>query len=482
MRFRVPPFSGSSASSSSLEGPSAPAVRWRLGLAPTFALQFAAICVLGSLVGNVTWGLKTGGPAFVWAWILGGLLQLSVALSIAELSSTFPLTGACYSWLRHLGYTSVAWFTGYLLLSGYVAALADNDTGLASSLLSFADVGSPTGRKIAIVALACLVSQLVLTLLSLKIALYGVVLSTAVQLLALGGVVLGLTIVGLRHGPALLFNATGTTTHEHLPAFLLMLMIPAWTITAFDAAGNFAGEMSRPTFTAPRGLMAAALVSFLGGTVLIIVALLALPNLGQTSRIQSALLFIVHTRIGVGAATLFNALVITCLFFLPVVLLLVAARLLWAQARDGAWPMAKWLTMLSRQGIPARATILCAALAGLLCLMWPALYGLGTVWPALWPLAYAITITAGLTAKLKGRLPPERAWNLGRWGMANDLLAILWSLFLAGLLPLFDATHAVPLFVLIVLAGTLSYVLWIKPRWLPGLEMTPSMQEPDPAR
>ena len=64
----------------------------------------------------------------------------------------------------------------------------------------------------------------------------------------------------------------------------------------------------------------------------------------------------------------------------------------------------------------------------------------------------------GLRAKMQGRLPRQRVWNLGRWGMATDVLAVVWSVIIAGLLLLFDATHAVVLYLAIVGVGILAYV------------------------
>lgn len=251
----------------------------------------------------------------------------------------------------------------------------------------------------------------------------------------------------------LFLNATGMAAHEHLPPFLLMLLIPGWTITGLDVPGNMAGDLTNPARTVPRGLLSAALAAFLCGTALFIVPLLAMSNLAETAAAPSALLFIVQRRLGPGAGVFFNALDLTALFILPVVLQLAAARLLWAQARDGTRPMARWLSKRTGLGVPARASLLCAAVAAVLCLTLPVLYALGTVWPAPWALAYGITIAAAWSAKRTGTLPDEQWYYLLVWDRANDLLAVVWSVSLAVIVLLFDVKHAAPLFVLTVMAG-----------------------------
>ena len=58
--------------------------------------------------------------------------------------------------------------------------------------------------------------------------------------------------------------------------------------------------------------------------------------------------------------------------------------------------------------------------------------------------------------------------NPYRWCLAFVAIAVLWSLFLFGLLPLFDAVHAVPIVVAIVLVGLLVSAFWVRARVTPS--------------
>lgn len=417
------------------------------------AFHIALICVLGGIFGNFPWGIFTLGPAFVWAWIVGGVLQLCVAFSMARLSAAYPLTGGCYQWLRALGRERLAWFTGYILLVGYVAAIADGDMGLAGSLLSFAGIANPSSAALSIAALGCLVVQTLLTIVSISRVARANLVTTAVQVVMIVTIVVALAIVGIQQPAGILLQASGIAVHPHMPKFLLMLMIPVWTITGFDTPVNFADETLDPRRAIPRALLLATSGTLVLGTALIAVPLLALPSaLASSSTIS--LSQVLTARLGAGFSNLSNVAVLLALFFLPVVVLLVAARMLWAQARAGAWPAGSTLARLDRRGVPMSATLLCALVAAVFCLGWPVLYGLGTVWPALWSLAYALTIGASLATKAKER--SKQGWNGSRWIVANDLLAVGWCAFLVVLLPLFDALHAVPLFIIIVLIGIVA--------------------------
>src|SRR5947209_880244 len=122
---------------------------------------------------------------------------MTMALSIAELSSAYPIAGACYSWLRRLAGHSLAWVTGFLLLVGYIAALADDDTGLASTVLSFDDVAHPAGAQLVATALICLFLQTTLSLLSLRVSTRGAAIAATAQIMAIAGTIIALTLVGL---------------------------------------------------------------------------------------------------------------------------------------------------------------------------------------------------------------------------------------------------------------------------------------------
>lgn len=439
---------------------SADARHARLSAAQVTALQMCLICVLGSLFGNFSWGMSTLGPAFMWAWVVGGILQIGVAVSVAGLSAAYPLTGGCYRWLRELGRHRLARFTGFLLLAGYLAAVADDDSGFAGALLSFAGVHNPRAAALIATMLACLLAQTALCLVSIWRVARATIAAAVIQTALIVVIVIALIAVGTHQPGAILWRVAGTAEHEHMPTFLLMLMIPAWTLTGFDTPVNFAGETRDPRRAIPHALLIATVLSFLLGTALLAMALLAMPG-QQIAGAPASIPFILAARLGSGFAQTAIIVELLTLFFLPVVVQLVAARMLWAQARDGVW--SGRFGESGARGVPVGATLLCAAIAAVLCLGWSVAYGLGTVWPALWALSYGITIAAFLAARLKDQRHagrdkasrPESAWTPGRLGVANALLAATWCAFLTVLLPLFDALHAVPLLLVIVVIGLL---------------------------
>lgn len=439
-----------------------------LGFFASFALQFSLISVGGGIFLLFNYGLITAGPAFFWAWVIGGALQMTVGLSMAELASAYPLAGSAYNWLRRLSNDSLAWNVGYILMVAHIAALAGLDYGIAPYFLNFVGIANPSTLQVTIVTFVCLAIQTVLNVVSVKLSSLINNIGVAAELVGMSSVIVLLTILGLHQGPALLVNTAGTATQNgYILPFFLVLLIPAWTISSFDSTCNIAEETKNAAHTAPRGAMTANLSAYVYGIVIIAIVLLSITNLTATTNAPLPILYIMQTHLGFVVATVFEAIVITGLFVCAMMLELTAARIIWGQARDGALPASGWLHKLNRGQVPANATIVSGIVAAIFCIWSGALSVLAALAALAWAFAYGVTVAVSLFAKFKGRLPEDRGWNLGRWGIANDIVALIWSIALCALLPLSGIGPVFGGFVAVVIVGLLMYYFWVKPRWSP---------------
>jgi amino acid transporter len=69
-----------------------------------FAISFSIISILTGAVTLYGYGLKMGGPAqMALGWPLVVFFTLMVAMSMAELASSLPTSGAMYHWSARLG-------------------------------------------------------------------------------------------------------------------------------------------------------------------------------------------------------------------------------------------------------------------------------------------------------------------------------------------------------------------------------------------
>src|SRR4029453_11401010 len=97
-----------------------------------FALSFSIISILTGAVTLYQYGLVMGGPAqMAFGWPLVAVFTMTVALSLAELASAVPTSGAMYHWASLLGGNAWGWFTAWFNIAGQLAAIAGIDYGAA---------------------------------------------------------------------------------------------------------------------------------------------------------------------------------------------------------------------------------------------------------------------------------------------------------------------------------------------------------------
>src|SRR6476620_12021534 len=105
------------------------------GLARVLGLRSAILLVVGSVIGSGIF-LTTGGMAAVipsaslllMAWVLGGVLAITGALTYAEMGAMFPRSGGVYVFLKEAYGPLLAFLYGWaallVVLSGGIAAVA----------------------------------------------------------------------------------------------------------------------------------------------------------------------------------------------------------------------------------------------------------------------------------------------------------------------------------------------------------------------
>lgn len=89
--------------------------------------SFSTMAVLPSWLSAFGSALTAGGPSSLfWGWVVVAPFALSIALSMSEVISAYPLAGGVYSWSLLLSNKKwgrfMAWITGYAYLIGLVTA------------------------------------------------------------------------------------------------------------------------------------------------------------------------------------------------------------------------------------------------------------------------------------------------------------------------------------------------------------------------
>ncbi len=388
-----------------------------------FAISFSNISILTGAVTLFGYGFDQGGPLEMsLAWPLATLLTLAVAASMAELCSAFPTSGALYHWAAALGGPRIAWFVATLNIIACTASFAAIDYACAQYLLPLARIKATT-LTLFIAFSFIAISQGLLNA-------YGVKLVAKLNDASVTVHILGtLILVGLIFWAAplqpvsFLFTAVSPIgTKPYYAAFTLGLLQAMWTFTGYDASAHLAEETKDPRRHAPWGMLLSLALSGLIGYLMLIALTLAVKDLSPGQTAVSILQRALGERM--GSALSFMAAI--AMWFCGLSALANNSRALFSLARDNGTPWPNRVALVDhRHGTPVVAIwgLVAAAVA---LLVWSGTLAiLAAVSTVAFYVSYGIPIYLGWKAR-PTQWVKDALWNLGRWGGAINLVALLW--------------------------------------------------------
>ena len=431
-----------------------PELKRSLGFLSNFAIAFSFISVSTGSFGNFGVGIGLGGPAFFWSWPIVIAGQLLVALVFAELASHFPVAGSIYQWSKRLSNRTLGWFTGWFYfwaqvvtvtaVAVIVAFVIDGIHGPVGDV-SFLDSPDPTG----LTTMFTFVS-LVTLLLTTLINAFGVRLLSILNNLGVATEILGMFVFALillffahNQSPSVLFETGGAeaaTGGNYLPAFMLGMFMSLFIVYGFDTAGTFGEETLDASRQAPRGVLSSILISGLVGAVFLLGVILAIPSIpdamaeGQAGGfpIATTIIGVLKTDLlaGITLGELYLFVILASVFVCTLAIQGAATRMMFSMSRDRHLPLGRlWGSVNKSFKTPANAAVAVGVLAALPILVVGPLGGfyMSIAATGLIYLSYFLCNLGVLMARRKG-WPHQPAWfNLGRWGMLVNTLALIWG-------------------------------------------------------
>ena len=294
-----------------------------MGSFSSFAISMSTICILSGGITSFHVGFCSVGAASIGVgWPLEVLFALAVALTMAQVASAFPTAGGTYHWAYTLGGKGWGWVTACFSIAGLVTALAAVDVGLCQFVDSVAERVSgtrsppPPGSSIVAVVLV-LFSQAFINHHGMRLTsrlndFAGYLIVVVAVLLTLAMVVFGILQNGF--DLARLFTFTNYSGHPPGPnpiwprtdnifwLFALGLLLPAYTLTGFDASAQTSEETVNPTHAVPRGIVRAVLISGIAGWIVLSAVVLAAPDVDRAAEQGPTLLQLHHRRRGARLA------------------------------------------------------------------------------------------------------------------------------------------------------------------------------------
>ncbi|MFE9533213.1 amino acid permease [Streptomyces sp. NPDC006691] len=404
------------------------------------AISFSVISVLSGCMTMYGFGLATGGPSvMLWGWVIVGFMVLFVGAGLAEVTSSYPTSGALYFMADKLGGKKAGWYTGWLNLLGLLGAIAGIDYGAAAFTGAFLNLQfgfTPTPQKTIVIFLVILALHAVLNLFGVR--LVSVLNSVSVwwHLAGVAVIVTALSVVPSHHQSAhfvftTFVNDTGWSADWYV--VLIGLLLAQYTFSGYDASAHLSEETTNASVSAPRGIMRAITWSWAAGFVLLIGLTFAIRDYagvqGTSTGVPPAQIFL--DALGPAGAKSLLLVVIVAQLFCGNAEVAACSRMVFAFSRDGALPGSHlWRKVDPGTGTPRAAVWLSVTVAALLAL--PSLYS-PTAYNAVVAInvigitpAYAIPIY--LRIRNRGHFSPG-PWNLGRWGVPIGVVAVTWVAF-----------------------------------------------------
>jgi amino acid transporter len=397
-----------------------------------FAVSFSIICILSGGLTSYHIGLSAAGGASIGlGWPLSCLLSLCFALGMAQLASAFPTAGGLYHWASILGGKGWGWATAWFNLVGLVTVLSAINVG--AYLFAVSSLGPILGVDPAKLGPGAQLAGV--ALITGTQALFnhrGIRVTTLLTdfsgyLIFVGATVL--TVAMLYYAPSLeparlvtFTNYSGPSGGDVWPAmgsvlwvFLLGLLMPAYTVTGFDASAHTSEETIGAARTVPKAIVQAVLYSGLFGFAMIAAILLAMPSVEQGAAQGSNVFFWVMDQVIPRPLRIaLYAAICLAQYLCGLATVTSASRMTFAFARDGGLPFSGALRRVSPTfRTPAIAIWAVAALSTSFTVYTSVYSTITAVCVIFLYISYGVPIALGLRAY--GRTWTQMGpWSLGR--------------------------------------------------------------------
>jgi amino acid transporter len=432
-----------------------------------FAISFSIISILTGAVTLYGHGLTMGGPAeMAFGWPLVTVFTLAVALSMAELASALPTSGAMYHWSSKLGGKGWGWFTAWFNIIGNITVLAGIDYGCAQFVTPLIGLDATTNNQLLIYAVI-LISHALINQYGIRLVAWLNDFSVTVHIIGVIAIVAAILFFAPKQ-PVSFFFERVTNNAQGWPywwAFIIGLLQAQWTFTGYDASASVSEETIDPRRRAPWGIVLAVAVSSLVGYLLLFALTLAITDIPAVLNAKDAsdnsipaVIAILQTALGARAGTLFSALAAMAMWFCGLSAVTWCSRVVYAFARDGGLPAAKLFKRVNhKHQTPAPAIWLCVLVAFAAALYSGAYSVVTSISVIGLYFSYIIPIILVFRIRLTNPKAVQKGpWNLGRYSTMINLIAIIWVAFISVILSLPDERRAGK-----AIAGlTILLVLW----------------------
>jgi APA family basic amino acid/polyamine antiporter len=337
------------------------------GLKREIGLMEAITMVVGVVIGSGIFFKASsvfsnaGTPTLgILAWVVGGVITIASALTIAEIAAAIPKTGGIFVYLKELYSEKWAflfgWVQAVIYVPGVAAALSIVFVTQATYFIAL------TAVQQKVLAIIMIFFITLINIISTKLGSKVQFVSTIAKLIPIFVII----IFGLLKGEANSFAAASVaSTSTGLAGFGAAILGTLWAYDGWVGVGNMAGELKNPKKDIPKSII-------IGLTIIIAVYLLiniAIINVMPVSDViasEKAASDAAVILFGNSGAALIAAGIMISIFGALNGYLMTGVRVPFAMAQDNLFPFAKFFGKVSNKfGTPSNALLFEAVIASL---------------------------------------------------------------------------------------------------------------------
>ncbi|KAF1974223.1 amino acid transporter, partial [Bimuria novae-zelandiae CBS 107.79] len=389
--------------------------------------------------------LNGGGPTLIYGYIFCFLGTLAMCASISEMSSMYPTSGGQYHWVALLAPPKwskfLSWLTGWVSVLGWQAGCTSGTFLGGTIIQGLLVLNDPTYNYQKWHGILLLYAVLLFT---------GFVNTIAVRILpALEGVILVLHVLGFLailiplvhlalHSSAEFVFATWENFSGYPDglSWFVGLTTSSVLFIGIDGACHMAEEVKNASINVPRSMFFTIFLNGALGFAMMVSILFCIGDVEKALATSTGYRFIEIFRSATqsnAGATVMTSILIALIIFATFGYVASASRQLWAFARDRGLPLSDVLAKVEPpSAIPLHAIALTAfinALLGLINIGSTVAFNaiLSLVAAGLFS-SYIISISLMIRKRLAKEHIPFGPWNMGRYGLAINVYALLYTI------------------------------------------------------
>jgi urea carboxylase system permease len=422
-----------------------PELKRTLGNFHTFAAGISYISILTGTFQLFYFGVSFGGPAYWWSWPMVFAGQLMVALCFCELAARYPVAGSVYNWSKTMGGPDIGWLGGWMMMTATMVTLSAVALAYQITLPQIDDwfqfVGDGSGKTDA--AANAVLLGTVLILFSTVVNAFGVQLMARInsagvfiELIAAVALIVFLA-AHITRGPSSVLTETyglgSGQTLGYFGAFLTASLASAYVMYGFDTASSLGEESHDPSRNAPRAILRALIASFIIGGLILLFALMAVPDLFAKELSTAGLQYVVLETLGSTIGEIFLWSVVIAITVCVLAVHAAGIRLMFAMARDNNLPAGSLLARVSPRFKTPVVPAVVIGVVGVVILVininQPQIFSVITsIAIIMIYVAYLLVTAPMLIQRLRGNWQPaEGKFSLGRFGLPVNIMAVLWG-------------------------------------------------------